>query len=148
MCTCIHCGKNFIPNPRIKNQRYCSDIPCQRARRAKWAREKMAKDPDYRDNKRSSQEKWFKRHRGYYKKYRATHPEYVNRNRLLQLRRNSMRRKNKMSKMIAKIDALTGGLFSRKGELFKLIPQGYGMIAKMNSCVVKLIPYKGLGSHG
>jgi len=148
ICRCIHCGKSFSPNPRIRNQRYCTDSSCQKARRAKWSREKMASDPDYKDNKKVSQERWLARHPGYYKKYRAKHPEYVKRNRLLQLMRNSRRRKNKTSKMIAKIDALTGGLFSRKGELFKLIPQGYGVIAKMNSCIVKLIPYKGLGNQG
>jgi len=143
---CIHCGKKFIPNSRVKNQRYCSDRACQKARSAKWSREKMAKDPDYRDNKKISQKEWLRHHPCYYKKYRAKHPEYVKRNRLLQLRRNSRRRKNKMSKMIAKIDALTGGPFSRKGELFKLLPQWNKLIAKMDSLVVKLIPYRGLGS--
>jgi len=143
---CIHCGKDFRSNPKVKNHRYCRDMLCQKARRARWSREKMAKDPDYRDNKRSSQEDWLKRHRGYYKKYRAKHPEYVKRNRQLQAIRNARRGKDKTSRLIAKIDALIGGPFSRKGELFKLIPQGYGVIAKMDSLVVKVIPYKGLGN--
>lgn len=145
---CIHCGKEFIPNPRVKNQRYCSDKECQKARRARWSRQKMEKDPDYRDNKKISQKEWIRHHPGYYRKYRAKHPEYVKRNRLLQFKRNSMRRKDKMSRMIAKIDALTGGGFSRKGELFKVIPQDNKLIAKMDSLVVKLIPCKLLGRHG
>jgi len=45
---CIHCGKSIKPNPRVKNQRYCSEKACQRARRASWQRQKMANDPDYR----------------------------------------------------------------------------------------------------
>ena len=28
---CAHCRRLFEPNPRVKNQRYCEDEPCQRA---------------------------------------------------------------------------------------------------------------------
>ena len=146
MRECIHCGKSFNSDPRVKNQKYCSDRDCQRARRARWYREKMAKDPDYRDNKKRCQREWLARHPGYYGDYRARHPEYVERNRLLQIRRNAKRRKDRVGKLIAKIDASPGGLFSRKGELFKLIPQQGRLIAKIDSLVVKLIPYKGLGA--
>ena len=38
---CIHCGRNF--NPRVKGQRYCSNKSCQRARRARWQRNKIAR---------------------------------------------------------------------------------------------------------
>lgn len=143
---CIHCGKEFSPDPKVKNQRYCSNRDCQKARRAGWYREKMAKDPDYKDNQRLCQKQWQRRHPGYYRAYRAKHPEYVERNRLLQIRRNAKRRKDRLGKLIAKIDVLSKGLFSRKGELFKLIPQDNRLIAKIDSLVVKLIPYKGLGS--
>lgn len=143
MHTCIHCGREFIPNPKVKNHRYCSDSTCQKARRARWSREKMASDPDYKDNKKASQGKWLGRHPGYYKKYRAKHPEYVKRNRQLQAIRDARRCKDKTSRLLAKIDSLS---FSRKGELFKVIPQGNKLLAKMDSLVVKLIPYRGLGS--
>lgn len=144
---CIHCGKDFSPNHRVKNQRYCNDRSCQSARRARWYRIKMAKDQDYKDNQRRCQKEWHECHPNYYREYRAKHPEYVKQNRFLQLRRNAKRRKDGLGKLIAKLDVLDNPLFSRKGELFKLIPQGDRLIAKIDSMVVKLIPYKGLGGH-
>ena len=144
---CIHCSKDFSPNPRVKNQRYCSDRSCQRARRARWQRKKMTKDPDYRQNQRMCWKEWAAQHPGYYRDYRFKHPEYVKRNRLLQLRRNARKRKDGLGKLIAKMDVLGSGFFSRKGELFKLIPQGNKLIAKMDSFVVKLIPCKWLEGH-
>lgn len=137
---CIHCGKTFSPNPKVKNQRYCSDERCQRARRTMWQREKMAKDPDYRDNQRRCQKEWLSAHPGYWRDYRAKHPEYVKRNRLLQTRRNAKRSKDGLVKMIAKMDSL----ISRKGRLFRLIPQGGNLIAKMDSLIVKLVPIEGV----
>ena len=58
---CIHCGQIFQPNPRVKNQRYCSGKNCQRARRASWQRQKMAADPDYRENKERCLRHWQER---------------------------------------------------------------------------------------
>ena len=145
---CIHCGKSFKPSPRVKNQRYCKNENCQRARHNRWYREKLVKDRDYKENQRRCQKDWHTRHPCYYKDYRAKHPGYVKRNRMLQLRRNSKRGKDKLSRMIAKIDSLDRSFFSRKGELFKLIPQDERMIAKIDSFIVKLIPCKELGNYG
>ena len=55
---CAHCGCRFIPNPRIKNQRYCGSIQCQRARKASWQRRKLATDPDYQADKKEGQRDW------------------------------------------------------------------------------------------
>ena len=140
---CIHCGKEFSPSPRVKNQRYCGDRKCQTARRASWYREKMTTDPAYRDNQKRCQKEWMSSHPSYWRNYRAKHHEYVERNRLLQLRRNAKRRKDRVSRLIAKIDALNTGIYSRKGELFKLIPQDGRLIAKIDSLVVRLVPVKG-----
>ena len=43
---CVHCGKFFIP--RNRDQNYCTDADCQRARKAAWQRYKMKTDVDYR----------------------------------------------------------------------------------------------------
>ena len=149
---CAHCGMEFNPNPRIKKQRYCGNKACQRARRARWQRQKMVHDPDYRDNQRRCQRQWQERHQGYYRLYRDNHPKYTQRNRLLQVMRDIRRRKDpckdKQSKMLAKMDSLLRPYYSRKGGIFRLVPQGAGMLAKMDSLVVKLIPYKGLGGCG
>ncbi len=140
---CIHCGKEFSPNPRVKNQRYCGDRECQTSRRASWYRKKIATDPDYRDNQKRCKREWLNSHPGYWRDYRGKHPEYVERNRLLQLRRNAKRRRDKLSRLIAKIDALNTGFYSQRGELFKLIPQDGRLIAKIDSLIVRLVPVKG-----
>jgi hypothetical protein len=42
---CAHCSCLFFPDPRVKNQRYCSSKECQRARKRLWQKEKLAHDP-------------------------------------------------------------------------------------------------------
>lgn len=137
---CIHCGDEFNPNPKVKNQEYCSKQGCQRARRARWQREKMKGDPDYQEDKRRNEREWHKKHPGYYKEWRAGHPEYVERNRSLQQIRNTKLCKDKVIKMIAKLYLLDGRFYSRMGSTFKLIPQDNRLIAKLDSLTVKLIP--------
>lgn len=137
---CVHCLKGFKPNPRLKRQRYCQSKPCQRARRALWQRQKIAGDPDYRDNKIRCQKQWHADHPGYYRHYRKSHPEYTKRNRLLQQLRNARRRNDSQGKMIAKLDSLIKPYYSRKGAMFRLIPQTNRLIAKLDSLRVKLVP--------
>lgn len=147
-CICIHCGKSFQPNPRVKNQRYCSQKSCQRARRARWQRLKMAEDPDYKENQQRCWKEWIKAHPGYYREYRSGNQEYVKRNRSLQLRRNARMRKDKLSRLVAKMDSLDSLFYSRRGYSFRLVPEGDKLIAKMDSLIVKLIPCKELRSCG
>lgn len=137
---CIHCGKIFHPNPRVKNQRYCKEKDCQRARRASWQRQKMATDPDYRENKKRCQKEWQESNPDYYRLYRNKHPEYTQRNRLLQVIRDNRRHKDKESKMLAKLDSLLKPYYSRRGATFKLIPQPERLLAKLDSLTVKLVP--------
>jgi len=145
---CIHCGRSFIPNPRVKNQRYCSQKSCQKARRARWQKFKMADDPDYKENQQRCWERWLRTHPKYYRDYRRKCPEYVKRNRLLQIMRDAKRGKDKVSKLLAKMDSLRMGFYGRRGELFRVVAQDNRMLAKMDSLVVKLIPCKELGSYG
>ena len=42
--------------------------------------------------------------------------------------------------MIAKIDSLIKPYYSRKGAIFKLIPQNNSLIAKIDSLRVRLVP--------
>jgi len=143
---CAHCGREFNPNPKVKKQRYCGNKPCQRARRALWQRRKMASDPDYRDNKIRCQRQWHENHSGYYKNYRAKHPEYAKRNKFLQQMRDIRRRKNKYGhgsgEMLARLDSLLKPYYSRRGSIFKLIPQDDRMLAKLDSLKVKLVPVR------
>ena len=55
---CRHCHTIFLPNPRVKNQRYCHRPECQRARKALWQKQKMHQDLDYQTTHRESQKNW------------------------------------------------------------------------------------------
>jgi len=103
---------------------------------------------DYKENQQRSHRAWRKRYRGYQKDYRRRHPEYVQRNRALQILRDAKRRKDRISKLLVKMDSLKGRLYRRDGELFRLIPEDKRLLVKMDSLIVKLIPYRGLGNYG
>lgn len=126
---CLGCSHFFIP--RNKNQEYCSKPECQKARKARWQREKLQKDPDYRESQRLSNQKWLANNPDYFRKYRDANPEKAMRNRLLQRVRN---RKNLSGehpcnfRLIAKMDA--GKASSFRSECgFWLVPT----IAKMDA---------------
>ena len=70
--TCASCGQPFVPRSQVPNQTYCSMPACQRARRQRWQHEKMANDPDYRENQKRSQRAWHERHPDYWQQYRNT----------------------------------------------------------------------------
>ena len=92
-CTirCAHCGRPFIPNPRVKNQRYCGSKECQRARKTLWQREKIRTDREYQANQRESHRSWRERNPGYWKQYKMRNPGYTVRNRILQRHRDKRR---------------------------------------------------------
>jgi hypothetical protein len=52
---CDHCKRKFTPHPAVKKQRYCKSADCQRARKRMWQKEKLKKDPDYREQNRLRQ---------------------------------------------------------------------------------------------
>jgi hypothetical protein len=136
---CMHCGRLFAANPRIKNQRYCSSKDCQRARKRAWQKEKLATDPDYKSNQLDCQREWHRRHPQYYQLYRKRNGNGVERNRLLQRVRDSRRRR---PRFLAKMDALKPAPRLALGQ-FHLLP----VLAKMDASAQKviLIPvaYKG-----
>lgn len=68
---CFHCRCDFVPSPRVKNQRYCGKEDCRRAWKRDWQRQKMAKDAEYRANQERAQRAWRKRHPDYWREYRA-----------------------------------------------------------------------------
>lgn len=137
MIRCAHCGRHFIPTPRVKHQRYCGSKECQRARKTLWHREKMRTDSDYQANQRESQRSWRERKPWYWKQYRIGHPEYAMRNRILQRHRDKRHR----LKDLAKMDALEDLFSSVKAGSYYLIAQGENL-AKMDALTQKvyLIP--------
>jgi hypothetical protein len=127
-CAAPHCKRLFTPDPRVKNQHYCAEKDCQRARKRKWQKEKLAADPDYKANQRDCQREWHQRQPDYYKKYRQNHPAYCQRNTLLQGYRNTKAR------MIAKMDEFKPPPIKDPGT-FYLLP----LIAKMDASAQKVI---------
>lgn len=135
-CANPNCRRLFLPNIRVKNQRYCNKEECRRFRKRQWQRHKLKEDPDYRDNQQRAQQCWAEQNRDYWRRYRDRHPGYVKRNRLLQRERD---RKHHPSPL-AKMDALSDFSFIKPGSYY-LIPSK-GNLAKMDAISTKyfLIP--------
>lgn len=129
---CAHCRRLFRPDPRVKNQRFCGQKPCQRARKTLWQRQKMATDPDYKENQRACQREWQERHPLYWRTYRARRPEYCQRNRLLQKGRDRKRG------ILAKMDALEPFSFVKPGTYY-LMPEAAQGLAKMDALAQKVL---------
>lgn len=120
---CKHCGESFLPYRSVPGQEYCSNLSCQRARKRVWQKKKLASDPDYRYNQKSSQQAWRARNPSYMREYRGRSREYTERNRLQQQRRNQRRKDLRVtgsvlpsssSSLIVKMDeikAILAGLF-------------------------------------
>ena len=123
---CAHCRCQFLPDPRVKTQRFCSNKACQRARKAQWQRDKLATDPDYRANQRDCQQRWQHQHPHYWRQYRHQRADYRERNRLLQQHRDHKRR----LRPLAKMDVLAPVTFIQPG-LYHLIPVVGPHLAKM-----------------
>jgi hypothetical protein len=131
---CAHCQQFFVPNPRIKKQRYCSHAACQRARKTLWQKQKLKTDSDYKTNQKDCQKQWCENHRDYWRNWRAEHPKYTERNRIQQQERNRQR-----TFKIAKMDVSKTENFIKSGCYF-IIPELFGsaIIAKMDASVQKV----------
>lgn len=126
-CANPSCRRLFLPNPRVKTQRYCARKDCQRVRKRLWQREKMRSDPDYQENQRDCQRRWRKQNPDYWRQYRMGNPQYVERNRLLQRKRDEKRR----GRNLAKMDALERVSLLESGTYY-VIPDGVDL-AKMDA---------------
>ena len=98
---CVACGEPFQPRPQVPQQSYCAAPECQRERRRQWQRSKLQSDPDYQDNQMRAQQAWSRRNPNYWREYRKSNPEYVERNRALQLTRNAKAHDAQVAKMDA-----------------------------------------------
>lgn len=129
---CAHCSCLFFPNPRVKNQRYCSNNDCQRARKRRWQREKLVRDPDYRQNQRDCNEQWRSQNLDYWKNYRLRNPKYTSRNRELQKLRDNRHSKTDLAKMDA-----SQPLSIVESGTYYLVPE-LADLAKMDASPVKV----------
>ena len=91
---CAACGTPFVPQPHIRTQKYCPEPSCQRERRRRKQAEKRASNPERRASDAQYFRDWADKHPDYWKQYRLGHPEYSERNRTQQRRRNETRDKS------------------------------------------------------
>jgi hypothetical protein len=106
---------------------------CQRERRRRWHQNKLRSDDDYRANQAQARQAWAGRHGDYWREYRAAHPDYTERNRLEQRRRDRRRRATRLAKMDAStpINAVPSGTY-------RLLPETGDDLAKMDAWTVKI----------
>lgn len=69
ICAC--CSQSFLPDPRVKNQTYCSTPLCQAERRKRWRQTRSRTDEVYLDNKSRAQRAWMDRNPDYWRTYRG-----------------------------------------------------------------------------
>lgn len=127
---CLGCAKSFHPRAQCPNQKYCSKLACQQTRKRRWHRNKMDTDPSYRANQKDAQSKWLSSHTGYWRGYRAEHPDYVDRNRAQQRKRDQASR-------LAKMDVSIGESSIPSGR-YRLTPVHTSDLAKTDAWMVNI----------
>ena len=130
---CAACGQTFQPRPQVPQQTYCSASGCQLQRRKHWLKLKLQADADYRDNQIRAQQAWSQRNPDYWRQYREANPDYVDRNRAQQRRRDG----DSVAGSIAKIDASIPPAPLPSG-LYRLIPVTGPDLAKMDVWIVEI----------
>jgi len=123
--TCSCCRRVLPANPRIKEQHYCSQARCQRARKSKWQRQKIASDPDYQANQRDAQQQWRERNRDYPRNYRHR-------------RQDRREEPTDPPGKTAKMDTFVANISIIPGN-YMLVPIFAGPV-KMDALPVKIIP--------
>lgn len=90
---CPYCERYLTNDPRVRKRRKtCGDSLCQKALKRENNANWRKKNPDYFRKDYERLKVWLLKHPGYLKYYRATHPEYVRRNREAQRQRDRRRR--------------------------------------------------------
>lgn len=130
---CAGCCKPFHPRPQTPKQTYCASPTCQRERRRRWQHARRQNDPEYQDNQSRAQGSWAERHPDYWREYRATHPEYCERNRALQRERDARRG----VRVLAKMDVSTPDLTLPSGT-YRLSPVRREDLANMDAWTVQI----------
>ena len=94
--TCHHCGQTATGNHRLKKkQKYCSSKACQQARIRAWKNREYKQSKRFKTKSLSAQASWRRKRPAheYQRDYRASRPDYEERNRIQQRDRNKKRKK-------------------------------------------------------
>ncbi len=88
---CENCHATFQTHPAVRNHRYFGKLGCQKERKRLWQRHKLAIGSVYREEQADAKRQWRVNNSDYWRKYRESHPAYVERNREQQRERNHKR---------------------------------------------------------
>ena len=137
--SCRCCGCWFMTKVNVPDQQYCSRRICQNARRQRWRKQKLSIDLDYKADQYEAQRRWCEKNPDYWKQYRASHPDYRQRNRQKQKERNRKRGKRHIEPgaVIAKRYALKPHNEIISG-IYNIVRVNGDMIAKSDALLVKL----------
>jgi len=136
---CKNCRKIFEKNPRLKEeQNYCSQKICQQARKNKWEREKLLKDPDYKQKRKVQKQQWYKNKPGdlYQREYRERRSSYQEEN----VKKQRSRNQNKLNVKILE-QLQTPGAGVGDTHLFYLVPYNKHLqknIVKTDALIVSI----------
>ncbi|MGA9295101.1 MAG: hypothetical protein WCE54_16140 [Ignavibacteriaceae bacterium] len=147
---CCHCREKVKANPRLKgNQEYCSKDDCQRARKRLSKQERTNRDELFRKKQIEYGKQWRKEkpsHK-YMAQYRRDHPDYVQKNRQKQKKRNETRRHREKTAKIVKVDTLLAT--PRKTKTYQMTSfsrDSSGKIVKVDTLMVQLKQIQSLNS--
>jgi endogenous inhibitor of DNA gyrase (YacG/DUF329 family) len=135
---CAVCGQIFEPRAQSPHQRFCSKRDCQRERKARWQKQKIKSDPDYRENQRRAQTRWSESHPDYWRSYRDAHETYKERNRERQRVRNFQK--------IVKMDVSVLGECRLSSGFYVLAHAVSDDVAKIGAWIVHLTVISDLSS--
>jgi len=141
--TCQHCQEVKQRNPRIKQgQNYCGLAACRKASRREWKRMKYSTDDSYRERSLEDQRRWRKKKpaHSYQRIYRELHPEYVERNRQAQRKRNQKRRDGllvvDLSQKIVNRNTFLGK--GTRAGIYAYVPANMQKIVNRNTLLITL----------
>lgn len=137
---CAYCKSKFRPDRYHPHQNYCLKEQCQRSRRSTWHKIKLTTDKAYRENQADAQALWKAKNPDYWKNYRASHPQYVERNRREQQLRRSRSKTSLMPPSqpdVAKMDVASLQQPVKSGR-YRLILLDNDSVVKMDFAIVQL----------
>lgn len=149
---CVHCHQEFVCK-RNPKQCYCAEHTCQNIRKREWRKQKLVRDPDYRQNQQRTNERWQRQHADYWRRYRETHQEYTDKNRQQQRIRDEKRAqiaREGNASHLAKSDALPVTKITQpiiKSGLYQLIPLMRRDLAKSDALTVELAVITGISAE-
>ena len=132
ICSCCH--RKMPANPRIKEQRFCGDVVCQRERKRRWQQAKMATDPDYRANQQDAYRAWCEQNPEYWRQRRQSKEKA--------LPHSPPAQPDPHPEVLVKMDALEviSPVFSGEYLLTPIHP----LVRKMDALMVKIVPISAL----